>query len=737
MPRRPAQTRRHAWYKPRAVAAVPAHREDPPGSGSSVGLGARIASAAGALEPALFGIWCGAVSGFVAGMFVESMLVQTGRAFSAPLDDVFIHFDYARAAARGHPLQWTEGNGVSSGNTSLLYPFVLALGWWSGFREEQLMKWALLVAWISVVFFLWVASRLVLPMGRWARYLVPPAVLSLGALNWSLWSGMENAFHLATWALVLAPVLGAERDLARGLPLRRWGWLAGLASVVLVLTRPESATSVAVLGLWLAHFQRKRGGARAAAGTLLRIGVPPALILVAQAVFNRVTTGEWSQAGAIAKLAINGPFLSRTDVFNEWIFDLKYVLARNVQHHFSDRIPYGYVIPALALVPLFAPRVRRYAVMLWATAALWVLVVALNGQVRWQNERYTMAAVAWVFLLAAMGLAVLLAPPAERARRTLATYAVRVALAGAAVLTFIVHQAPNFRDQVWFYGRASRNIRDQHGVAGRFLKRLQPNRILVGDAGALVYFADRPGLDIIGLGGYHKFPFARAGRHGLGATLELIEHMPATDRPDVMAIYPSWWGDLPIIFGEQLGQGENLVEFPVYGNVICGGASKVIYRAVWDPMERRSIPRSLRGGERIVSELDVADLLSEKDAAYAFPGPGLGYVVFRVLPDFDAKERDLFDAGRIVPPGKVEHAELWMPRGPGRLIVRSVGTQAARRVHVRVAGRDLAPLELPAQGGWVEASVDLPADLPERAPVELTADGDEWIDFHVWIVAPR
>ena len=63
------------------------------------------------------------VAGFTAGLFVESMLAQTGRAFSAPLDDVFIHFDYARAAARGYPLQWTEGNGISSGNTSLLYPF--------------------------------------------------------------------------------------------------------------------------------------------------------------------------------------------------------------------------------------------------------------------------------------------------------------------------------------------------------------------------------------------------------------------------------------------------------------------------------------------------------------------------------------------------------------------------------------------------------------------------------------
>ena len=38
--------------------------------------------------------------------------VSNGRGpWSAPLDDVFIHFDFARSAARGFPFQWSEGNG--------------------------------------------------------------------------------------------------------------------------------------------------------------------------------------------------------------------------------------------------------------------------------------------------------------------------------------------------------------------------------------------------------------------------------------------------------------------------------------------------------------------------------------------------------------------------------------------------------------------------------------------------
>src|SRR4051812_42879849 len=118
--------------------------------------------------------------------FYGYMHIQTHGVWSAPLDDVFIHFDYARATARGYPFQWSEGNGFSSGNTSLSYPFVLALGYWVGFRGLSLMHWAAIVACLSTLGFLLAAGRLADGLGRWAKYLLPPTVLALGALDWSL-----------------------------------------------------------------------------------------------------------------------------------------------------------------------------------------------------------------------------------------------------------------------------------------------------------------------------------------------------------------------------------------------------------------------------------------------------------------------------------------------------------------------------------------------------------------------
>ncbi|WP_437590696.1 hypothetical protein [Sorangium sp. So ce1000] len=739
----------------------------------------RLVAAWPRIDPILFAAYAGACVLYAAVAFYGAMHQQTGGMWSAPLDDVFIHFDYARATARGYPFEWSEGNGFSSGNTSLSYPFVLALGYLVGFRGVLLMQWAAIVACTSTLVFLLVGARLLEPVGRWAKYLLPPVALSIGALDWSLFSGMENAFHLGVWALATVAALSVARaadaprepgaralERARATPPKRLahlGWAAGLAGALLYATRPESVVCVAALSVYAAIAVGRAHGARAAIATLLRMSVPGAIACLAQAVANRVFTGEWAASGAIAKLALNNPYMTSAEKWDTYEFLATYVVARNTNYHFSDALPWGWIVPALALVPLASRRTRGVAALLWVQVAGWLALVALNGQVRWQNERYTMPAVAWLLVLAAMGLALLVAraawaaadgderrqkrpesaPTGLRARlgalggvaaaargdaAAHVLWSARVALALALAGLFWIHQLPRMRDQIWFFGRASRNIRDQHIVAGKLLAQLDVRRVLVGDAGALLYASDRPGLDLIGLGGYHDLPFARAGVHGLGASLELIERIPADDRPDTLAIYPGWWGDLPAIFGKQIAA------IPVVGNVICGGAEKVIYQADWSPLAFGEPPVSMGADERIVDELDVADLVSERDHGYAFPRPQAGFVSFSVLPDPRGSGRDRFDAGRVIPDGKSEAARLRAPReGQGRLVVRTAAPRAAT-IRATADGREIGLLALHRSDGWTEASIDLPEGLPETFTLALTPVDGEWVDHHVWIL---
>jgi hypothetical protein len=417
---------------------------------------------------------------------------------------------------------------------------------------------------------------------------------------------------------------------------------------------------------------------------------------------------------------------------------LKYVIFRNTEHHFADSIPFGYIVPAFAAVPLFVAKTRRVAVMLWASILSWLAVVAMNAQVRWQNERYTMPAVAWVLLLAALGVALVLEPRdifrgfslASIKSKQGALYAARAAAALGLVVLFAIHQAPCMRDQIWFFGRACRNIRDQHITAGRVLKQMnpRPKRILVGDAGALIYASDLPGLDLIGLGGFRDLPFARASVHGLGATLELIERLPEAERPDTFAIYPSWWGDLPSWFGREI------TEVPVRGNVICGGAEKVLYRADWRALGNGASLPMLAAGEAVIDELDVADLVSEREHGYEFPHPGAGFVDHKVLASSADAHREVFDAGRRIPAGRSEMFRMRIASGKRSRLVARTAPEHETNIDVRIDGEPRGRLHFERADGWREASLELPLSQKSAIEVTLTPASVDWVDHHVWAV---
>ena len=718
--------------------------------------------------------------------FYGYMMKQTGGEWSAPLDDVFIHFDYARSTAEGHPFEWVVGNGYSSGNTSILYPFVLALGWLGGLREQRLMIWAAVVA-MMCVFGTLLAARKLFLTGKagadgWARassYVLPPMILGVGALDWSFWSGMEVAIFDATWAVALCAWLALDRELGRapaGASTKAFhAWALGFAGALMIVTRPEATGTIAVFGFAAAAplWKRSRAGAIA---LLVRVGLPGLVVVLAQAIANRQLTGEWSANGAIVKLAANSPFLPRDEKVADYLFNLKYALLRNVEYHFADSPAFGMLIPGLALFALAMPETRKYAAVLWAQIALWLVLVAFNGQVRWQNERYTMPAVTWLLVCAALGASGLVRGKRGRphpvivflgaafafqavgiATRTpntapeirfpwswaagvglataLVVYvrAARIAVCGAMLYFAWDHQVSKMRDQKWFFGRACRNIRDQHIVMGRWLKEQGARRVLVGDAGAILYASDARGLDIIGLGGYHQYPFARAGVNGLPATLELIERMPPGDRPDVLAIFPTWWGVLPTWFSSGV-----MRRFPVEGNVICGGYEHVAYKADWHTLGIGEKIRWLPEGDtRVVDSVDVADIVSEDAHHYDFTKPLSGWTDMHILPDPADDRVDMFDAGRRIVHGNSERFTMRnvVPGKPAHLVFRTA-PEGPSKIVITLGGEVVATLDVTRTTNWVELAVSIDARFMRAGNLDFVVKNEgveDFVDYHVWL----
>jgi hypothetical protein len=701
-------------------------------------------------EPALYVVWAATLTLLCASAFYSSMRLQTAYAdlfrdpihafdaatngalgpWSAPLDDVFIHFDFARQAARGHPFEWSPGAGYSSGGTSLLYPFVLIPGFWLGLGGLNLMVWAAVVACVSVFGALLALRRLFAPLPRATSYLLPPVLLSVGALDWSLWSGMEVALFIGLWSLALVAWddLRAQAD-TDGRRLSS-ATLLGVTGFLMCATRPEGIGALFVLCVTTLWDRRRQRPLRLLGFGLLTFG-PACALLLTQAVANRVLTGDSTAAGALVKLEMHHPYLSREQVLGAWWFHVKYQILRVTQYHFADISWVGWCAWPIAAYPLFVANTRRAASVLWLSIFGWIAIVALNGQVRWQNERYTMPAVAWLLMSAALGLGAALSGIRRGNWRSFAPAALGVLLA----CVFAWRQAPRFREQLWFFGRASRNIYDQHVRAGRKLRdqfRPQPRRVLVGDAGAIPYASDIPALDIIGLGGFRGLPFARATRQSVAAGIELIERLKPAERPDILALYPSWWGDFPVWFGRRID------EVPVRGNVICGGASKVLYQPRWDSLDRSEQPFSLAPGERRVDGVDLADLVSERQHGYRLSDGSIGHVMMKLLPNPAFPREDLWDAGRIVPAGVRESftfTGLDSSR-PVSLIVRAAPTELVELV-VEADPSIRVEAQLAKKDGWLEQRIELGTPGVASLPVRIEAAHTERVLFHVWAVQPE
>jgi hypothetical protein len=255
---------------------------------------------------------------------------------------------------------------------------------------------------------------------------------------------------------------------------------------------------------------------------------------------------------------------------------------------------------------------------------------------------------------------------------------------------------------------------------------------LVGDAGAIPYISDLPALDIIGLGGFHGLPFARATRQNVAAGIELIERLKPAERPDILAIYPGWWGDFPLWFGRRID------EVPVRGNVICGGASKVLYLPKWESLDRSEQPFSLRPGERRVDGVDMADLVSEKSHGYTLSNGSVGHVLMKLLANPQLPREDLWDAGRIVPPGVRESFSLdgLDPSRKVTLIVRAAPTETST-LELEADPNVQQHVELKARDGWLEQRIELGTPGVTRLSVRLETKNAERILFHAWAVQPE
>jgi hypothetical protein len=630
-----------------------------------------------------------------------------------PLDDVYIHFQYAKQAALGMPYVYNPGLPPSSGATSLLYPYLLAIGYVMGFKGLSLGWWALGLGWLALVMSLLALMHLVrVDGGRPTDALAVATVFALtGPVGWHYASGMETGLLIAAmlWTFV-------------GLLERRF-WLSILAAMLMAVIRPEGAimASVASGGMVLAYWQAHRWRVWPALLPIAVLGIQPLV--------NWVFTGTPQAAGSSAKsvlsmvpadLGVMLPLITGNFRRMWWEFLTGYSLREGLY------LPVGLALLAAWGWYMLMRRDRR----IWPGLIIlgWLLAgtaaVSTLDPAFWHFKRYQMPFMILLFPLAAFTLNRL------TPRWRIPLYSVFFV---SATLSSIVFFIPA-------YGLNTGYLRQQQIPMARWLADNTPDDavIAVHDVGIMRYIGERTTVDMVGL---TTTGASDSWRNGPGALAEFLTTYEP--RSDYVASYTDALG-LSYLADTGL-YGELLAEFPVEPsdrfNVALAGAYQGVWRVDSSHVDAANsigfgvYENHIKNGQ-LVDQIDVGNLTSEQAHNYTWGNlqrlPGFPTEVYDMTyPD----GRQVLDGGRlingeesfIVATSADEDAVLVTrvhPRNPGRFEVYANDTLIAARSIPQIPGQ------------WIDIATRIPGELvTEQTPIRIVPDVPDghYMPYFHWV----
>ncbi len=635
-------------------------------------------------------------------------LAKTGGEPAVPLDDTFIHFQYAKRFAQLAPFSYSPGAAPAPGATSLLWPLFLAPFWKLGFRDVSLVWPAWFFGWLAlfgVAVETWRLGRKLLPEG--VAFVAGAGALCFGGLVWGAGSGMEIV-PFAWWLVVTARVSAEWHDRreqpATPRELAVLLLLGGLAPCV----RPEGVLLSAIAAGALLVAPRGRGRAFAAL---------PLLGMALPGFVNFAFTGTAQSTTAAVKWLPSSPYYRGSVLLGAVMGNVRLLFERLLdgQAWSAVFVPSGgrllawLALPALAVLSVLRREYFRGTIVL--LLALGMLIPATYDSFLWNRLRYL-----WPF---APGWFLALAALAQLLARALARLEPRLERAGLVITGIIVGSfAAQLSWTLEDLAVSSDGIRRQQVALGRWARdNLPPSaKIGVNDTGAVAYFSDRHVFDVVGLTTPKE---ARYWVAGAGSRFEHYERLDKAELPTHFIVYPGWMA-MPEVLGEMLTQRS------VTGATILGGVTKVAYVARFDLLGSAGQPAATKSS--IIDSLDVADLDSERDHDYAL---------------LDARQRfnRVFSDGSLTRAdgGRGQRAResfRLKVEGGGRLIAR-LASEESIEIEIRVGGTALDAIELSGASPWEEVTLELPEQLPSGpASIELLAKKARFSALHYWSLAP-
>lgn len=660
-----------------------------------------------------------AVSAVLAWVAIGGILERAGRP-AMPLDDAFIHLQYARRLGEGAFFAYSPDGAYTTGATAPLWPVVLApLSFFLPGLTFIYAPW--LLGTLAHAGLAYEAGKLAAGLGgRLAGLVAACLCLGFGAFAWFAWSGMET-IPLA-WALLATARLAAERLEAPS------GGSTRLATALLIalglaapLLRPEGALAslIAAIALYFRPIRVTRG---VRLGALWPLAGPLVVPLV-----NLALTGHAASSTTTVKWLVGNPYY-RGDVLLSAILGNVRLLFTSVLDGgawtavFLPKGSFPVLLLGLAATLSLGHRTRRLPRALFVLAiAAATLAPTTYLSFLWNRVRYVWPfAGAWMVAVAC--LAALVGQLAAKRHRALALLTPAL---GALALAALVDKLD------WTLADLAQSayaIDAQQVSLGEWARDELPEdaRIGVNDTGAIAYMSGRRTFDVVGLTTEGQ---ARAWVAGAGSRFEGYERMPREALPTHFIVYPEWMACAPVL-------GATLTERVVTDQSILGGARMAAFEADWSLLGTGERPAVDTRDLRLLDTFDVSDLGSEAEHAYD-PGLGAQETLNVAVMGFAPRDPGDLTLGETIADGgrtgrTFERFVLRVPAGaPFELIARLSATEPGV-VGVDVDGRPLATLSLAAPG-WAEHRIAVPGAHDDVVTVVLRSlDGSSFGAFHYW-----
>jgi len=472
--------------------------------------------------------------------------------YGVPLDDSWIHFQFARNLANGSGFSYNSGI-ETPGSTGPLWVFILAGAYTV---TENIILISKLAGFAFLLLCVWGVYRLsrLLNDDHVQAFFAAVLTLLAGRLFWGALSGMEIGLFTAlmVWGIFL--FLNYE-------PFSKGSYLCPVVLGLAALARPEGVLlfliAFTVTAWSLFRRRMKTGGKQSFSSKIVGLGLYLFLfgiIILPFLLFCLKTTGR----------PLPNTFYAKTHGIQFGIVSIKYIV-KVAFYYFKDH-PLLFIFLPLGLWTIVtkAFRIDLKVILLPAWFVGLPLSNALLNPVTWHHGRYFMFLIPLWILFSVHGIFTLFRSDTISKR-----HLKEIAL----VLSLLASMAICFQ---WskVYARNVDNIQQMDVRMGQWLNENVPLDAVIAasDVGAIAYFANRTIIDTDGLTTAAIIPYFKEMGRENGVYRYLAEI-----KPDFVVAFDREFQFLIIrsdIF-------KPIFSLRVKVNTILGGDRMVVYRAQW------------------------------------------------------------------------------------------------------------------------------------------------------------